>query len=189
MNTLSYAWRSHLSIRSAMFSTSSSSLNKSKSSVEMKVKDIALKNKDRSRWTVDSNATVFDATRRMVECNVGALCVTKNNKVVGIVTERDYLRKIVHEGRTSKNTNVSEIATMGPNLVVASVDDTLRDCLDVMGIKSIRHLPVVDNSQGNDVVALISISDIARALCKQSDLALKTLDKMITDKDMPIHDG
>lgn len=173
--------------RTMMYTTSM--LGRKSSFVEARICDLPLLKRDRSQWTIDSNATVFEATKRMNDHGIGALCVTKNSKVIGIVTERDYLRKVIHEGRTSKTTNVLEISTLVPDLIVASITDSLRDCLDVMGAKSIRHLPIVNSSRGPDVIGLVSISDIARALCNQSDIALRTLDHLIINQTMPIHDG
>jgi len=76
------------------------------------VRDV-FKQKEKHRWTTDANATVFDATRKMVAENVGSLVVVRHGKMVGIITERDYLRKVIHAGKASSTTQVSEIATMG----------------------------------------------------------------------------
>eukprot|EP00510_Aplanochytrium_minuta_P009771 CAMPEP_0184075630 /NCGR_PEP_ID=MMETSP0957-20130417/71234_1 /TAXON_ID=627963 /ORGANISM="Aplanochytrium sp, Strain PBS07" /LENGTH=160 /DNA_ID=CAMNT_0026378093 /DNA_START=168 /DNA_END=650 /DNA_ORIENTATION=+ len=155
--------------------------------LEITVQDILKVNdKWRHMWTVDENETVFEATRQMVDFKLGSLCVTKSGKVVGIVTERDYLRKVVHEGRTSMDTKVGEISTMGNKLICASPTDSLQDCVDIMAIKDIRHLPV--SQSDGEVVGLLSIKDIARAFSNERSTVLSTLEE-IRESRMPIHDG
>jgi len=137
-------------------------------------------------WTVDENETVFNATRRMVDHNTGCLCVTRDEKVVGIVTERDYLRKVLHAGRTSKETKVKDIATMEDKLLVASPEADLQDCIDDMVYKRIRHIPI---AQDGEVLALLGIEDVARALSDERQVTLHCLEDILTAKHMPIHDG
>jgi len=122
----------------------------------------------------------------MVDEDVGSLIVTSKGKVIGIVTERDYLRKVVHAGRTSATTKVSEICTR--KLVVASLDDTVQDCVDAMGNKEIRHLPVSD-SITKEIIGLLSIRDVARALAQERERAFTMLDDLQTSSTIPIHDG
>ena len=152
------------------------------------VRDILrLEKKGWHQWTIDEGETVFEATRKMVEYKSGSLCVLRGEKVVGIVTERDYLQKIVHEGRTSKETLVSEISTMDNKLVVASPNDTIQDCVDVMAAKNIRHLPIADKD--GSVMGLLSIRDIARALSRERAEVLHEVEELRSSRDMPIHDG
>ena len=124
----------------------------------------------------------------MVEENVGSLVVTRKGAVVGIVTERDYLRKVVHQGRSSANTTVGEIATMQDKLIVASIEDTIQDCVDAMGARDIRHMPVADPSTG-EFVGLLSIREVARALAKEREAAFRKLEDVQVSSQMPIHDG
>jgi len=138
-------------------------------------------------WTIPHDATVFEATRKMVEHRSGSLCVTNDDGCIeGIITERDYLTKVLHAGRTSKTTLVEEIATMKDMLVVASPDDFLQDCIDVMVARNIRHLPVAELS--GTIVALLDTQDIAKALADERSVTIDTLDE-IRDVKMPIHDG
>ena len=121
---------------------------------------------DDSLYAVDENETVFNATAKMVKNNVGCLVVTRDPvggtaHVIGIVTERDYLKKVVHEGRTSHNTAISEIATLGSELVVATPGDTIHDMTKVMVSKNIRHLPIV-NDEGQ-LLTMVSMRDLAKA--------------------------
>lgn len=142
---------------------------------------------DRALWTIDEDASVYDATAKMVNNKVGSLCVTRAGEVVGILTERDYLRKVVHAGKSSREARVRDIATMETaNLVVASEEDCVEDCVTVMASRSIRHLPVAD-SEGN-VLGLLSIRDIAKALAEERQVVSKKLDELRL-KEMPIHDG
>ena len=154
---------------------------------QLHVRDV-FKHKDRHRWTTDASATVFEATRKMVTENVGCLVVTRNGRMVGIVTERDYLRKVVHLGKTSTSTHVSEIATMGvDSIVMADLDDTIQDALDAMASKDVRHLPVADSK--GDVLGLLSIREVAKALAKERDEAITKLDQLKMESKLPIHDG
>mmetsp|Transcript_18801 Transcript_18801/g.36849 ORF Transcript_18801/g.36849 Transcript_18801/m.36849 type:complete len:202 (-) Transcript_18801:210-815(-) len=137
-------------------------------------------------WTIASKTTVYEATRQMVERRTGALCVTEADQIVGIITERDYLTKVLHAGRTSKETAVDEIATMGHQLIVARPDDVMQDCIDIMVMKNIRHLPIAEDD--GSVVALLDIKDIAKALADERTVTLHTLDEIREEK-MPIHDG
>jgi len=139
------------------------------------------------RWTVDENATVFDATRIMVEEKTGSLCVTRGPDVVGIVTERDYLTKVLHQGKTSKTALVKEIATMDAKLVVASLDDSLQDCVDVMARRKFRHLPVAEKN--GTVVGLLSLRDIVAVLAEERREALARSEELRRQVSMPIHDG
>ena len=123
----------------------------------------------------------------MVEEDVGSLVVTRKGAVVGIVTERDYLRKVVHQGRSSSTTTVGQIATMQDKLIVASLDDTIQDCVDAMGASDIRHMPVADNT--GDFVGLLSIREVAKALAKEREAAFKKLEDVQASAKMPIHDG
>jgi CBS domain-containing protein len=142
-----------------------------------------LRIKERHRWTVEENETVFAATGKMVKENVGALVVCRKAKPVGIVTERDYLRKVVHMGKSSPQTTVSEICTKDSDLIVADVKDSLQDCMDAMGAKEIRHLPV---ARDGDIVGIISIRDIAKAFATERDKVFRKLENLETNN---IHDG
>jgi CBS domain-containing protein len=153
----------------------------------LRIRDV-FKQREKHRWITDANATVFEATKKMVDENVGSLVVSKHGKMVGIITERDYLRKIIHMGKKSETTLVHEIATMGAEkLVTASLEDTIQDALDAMASKNVRHLPVADGK--GEILGLLSIRDVAKALAKERDDAIKRLDQLKVDSKLPIHDG
>jgi CBS domain-containing protein len=94
-------------------------------------------------WSTAPNSTVFEAIKLMAEKNVGALVVVENDKLVGIISERDYTRKVVLQGRLSKETFVGEIMTKDP--FTAHPGDSVSECMELMTDKHIRHLPVTES--------------------------------------------
>jgi CBS domain-containing protein len=130
-----------------------------------------LEAKGRDVLQIDASATVFDAIKKMVDGNVGALLVTEGGDLAGIVTERDYLRRVTLEGRTEKGTQVSEI--MSPELVYVTPDTSVEECMAVMTERRIRHLPVLD--EGRKVVGIVSIGDVVKFQSKQQDVQIRLL--------------
>jgi CBS domain-containing protein len=106
---------------------------------------------------IEADASVFEAVKRMVEANVGSLLVTDDGEITGIVTERDYLRRMALEGRTDNETAVREI--MSSPLIVVTPQTTIDECMALMTDRRIRHFPVVD---GGEVVGVVSIGDIVK---------------------------
>ena len=119
---------------------------------------------------IDVDASVFDAVKQMVEANVGALLVTEAGEVKGIVTERDYLRRVTLEGRTDKETPVREI--MSSPLIVATPETTIDEAMALMTDRRFRHVPVVD---GGEVVGIVSIGDLVKFTSQQQSFELKYL--------------
>src|SRR3954471_6282344 len=109
-----------------------------------RVSDI-LGDKGRELLTIADDASVYDAVKRMVEQNVGSLLVTVGGRIEGIVTERDYLRRVTLEGRTDKDTPVSEIMTSP--LIVVTPETPVDECMAIMTDRRIRHMPVVDDGE------------------------------------------
>jgi CBS domain-containing protein len=124
---------------------------------------------------IDSSATVFDAIKKIVEKNVGSILVTAGDEVVGIMTERDYLRKIAVLGRTSHETLVSEIMTSP--LVYVTPDTTIEESMAIMTDRRIRHLPVVENE---DVVGIISIGDLVKFQSREQSFQIQYLTEYIS---------
>jgi signal-transduction protein with cAMP-binding, CBS, and nucleotidyltransferase domain len=124
---------------------------------------------------IEASASVFEAVQEMVEANVGSLLVTDSDDIVGIVTERDYLRRVTLEGRTDKDTAVGEI--MSAPLVVVTPETEIDECMAVMTDRRIRHLPVVD---GGDVVGVVSIGDLVKFKSKQQSFEIQYLTDYIT---------
>ena len=126
---------------------------------------------------IDADATVFDAVKRMVDANVGSLLVTDGGNVVGIVTERDYLRRVTLEGRDERTARVREI--MSSPLVYVTPATSIDECMAVMTDRRIRHVPVVD---GGDVVGVVSIGDVVKFQSKQQSFELKYLTEYISGR-------
>jgi len=124
---------------------------------------------------IEADASVFEAVKQMVEANVGSLLVIDRGKIAGIVTERDYLRRVTLEGRTDKETAVREI--MSSPLVVVTRQTTIDECMALMTDRRIRHLPVVD---GGEVVGIVSIGDIVKFQSKQQSFEIQYLTDYIT---------
>jgi len=138
------------------------------------VRDI-LTVKGRNVWCVDTGATVFEALGRMAEKEVGALVVMDDQTLVGIISERDYARKIVLLGRTSPNTLVKEIMTT--HVAYTHLEQSVEECMAIMTDKRIRHLPVID---GGKLVGIISIGDLVKAIITDQKFIIEQLERYIT---------
>jgi CBS domain-containing protein len=114
-----------------------------------------LNHKGSQVWSISPNETVFDAIELMAEKNIGALLVIESNRLVGILTERDYTRKVALKGRSSKETAVREILTGNP--VHVTPDHTIEDCMRLMTEHRVRHLPVLE---ANRILGVVSIGDL-----------------------------
>lgn len=114
-----------------------------------------LKNKGGNVWSVTSDITVFEAISVMSEKEVGALPVVDNQSLVGMLAERDYARKVILQGRSSRDTRVAEIMTTP--VITVTPDETVEDAMRIMTERRVRHLPVL--SQG-DLIGIVSIGDL-----------------------------
>jgi CBS domain-containing protein len=139
-----------------------------------KVRDI-LRSKGSVVFSVSPDVTVYEGIEIMCAKNVGGLLITENDKPVGIFTERDYARKVVLKGKSSKDTPMREIMTS--KLITVSSDHTVEDCMAIMTDKHIRHLPVVD---GDLLVGLISIGDVVRFVINEQRDIIDQLEHYIT---------
>lgn len=133
------------------------------------VRDI-LKTKGSKVDHIGPDATVLDALRLMAELNIGALVVMDGERLAGIVSERDYARKIVLKGRTSLDTSVRDI--MSSRVICARLDQTAEECLAIMTAKAIRHLPVLEHKK---VVGVISIGDLVKAIIANQSFVIEQL--------------
>jgi predicted transcriptional regulator len=118
-----------------------------------------LNNKDNHIWSVGPDETVYDAIALMAEKRIGALLVVTEGRLIGIISERDYARKIILRGRSSRDTPVREIMTS--SLITVTPDHTVDECMRIVTEHRIRHLPVLDNDR---LVGLISIGDLVNAI-------------------------
>jgi CBS domain-containing protein len=139
-----------------------------------RVSDV-LKGKAGTLLTIASDASVYDMVKQMVDANVGSLLVTVGGRIEGIVTERDYLRRVTLEGRTDKDTPVSEIMTSP--LIVVTPETPVDECMAIMTDRRIRHMPVVDDGE---VVSLVSIGDLVKFQSQQQDFKIQYLTDYIT---------
>jgi len=124
---------------------------------------------------IEADASVFEAIKRMVEANVGALLVTDEGEIAGIVTERDYLRRVTLKGRTDKETAIREI--MSSPLIVATPQMTIDECMALMTDRRIRHVPVVEDGQ---VVGIVSIGDVVKFKSNQQSYEIQYLHEYIS---------
>ena len=114
-----------------------------------------LNHKGSTVWTIAPEATVFDAIQMMADKNIGALLVTDHDKLVGIISERDYTRKVALKGKSSKQTAVKEI--ISDQVIYVRPHQTVEDCMRLMTTHRIRHLPVLDDSR---ILGVVSIGDL-----------------------------
>jgi CBS domain-containing protein len=126
-------------------------------------------------YTVRPEEPVYEAIRLMADKQIGALLVMQGEELVGIVSERDYARKVILMGRSSKDTPVSAIMTPAP-LVTVTPDSRARECMRLMTERRIRHLPVLD---GGRVVGMLSIGDLVRAIIEAQDAEIQQLTRYI----------
>ncbi|HKE95657.1 MAG TPA: CBS domain-containing protein [Povalibacter sp.] len=133
---------------------------------------LALKGKD--VWSVDPDAAVLEAIRLMAERRVGALPVMRGTELVGIISERDYARKVILMGRSSADTPVRDIMTSP--VITISPDEVVHNCMEIMTQKRIRHLPVVDRGR---VVGMISIGDLVKAVIEEQQQTIDQLERYI----------
>jgi CBS domain-containing protein len=126
-------------------------------------------------YTVLPNITVFEALKVMCEKNIGAILIMEGNTLKGILSERDYARKIVLKDKTSKDTLVHEI--MEADVTTVNPSDSIDSCMELMSAKRVRHLPVVAN---NEVLGIISIGDVVQAIIEVQKDTIEHLNSYIT---------
>jgi CBS domain-containing protein len=133
-----------------------------------------LRSSNTTLWHVHPDDTVFDALKVLAEHDVGALMVMDQGKVVGILSERDYTRKVALQGRNSKETRVAEVMTR--NVIAVSPHTRTKDCMALMSQHRIRHLPVIE---GSEVLGMISIRDIMNDIIADHELTIAQLQTYI----------
>jgi CBS domain-containing protein len=133
-----------------------------------------LSHKGNQVWSISPEATVFDAIQLMADKNIGALLVTEGERLVGIVTERDYTRKVALKGKVSKQTAVREI--LSGQIIQVQPDHTIEDCMRLMTDHRVRHLPVLE---GERIVGLISIGDLVNWIITAQQSTIQQLQTYI----------
>ena len=141
----------------------------------MKLVKQLLDSKGHDVLSVPPSASVLDAIKLMAEKGIGALVVLNGDELAGIVTERDYARKVILKGRSSQDTPVEDIMT--PDVLTTSGDRTIDSCMNMMTEKHIRHLPVVD---GDKVTGMISIGDLVKAIIADQREEIEQLEHYIS---------
>lgn len=134
-----------------------------------------LEAKPRETWTIRPEATAYEALQLMSEKNVGALLVTKDDELVGIFSERDYARKVILKGKSSKDTTVGELMTHPVYYVTPEM--TIGDCMALMAGRRVRHLPVIDNRK---VAGVVSIGDVVNRIMSEQQITIRDLESYIT---------
>lgn len=139
------------------------------------VKEI-VDSKGKDIWSVTPDTTVFEALKLMAEKEIGAVIVIKDSKVVGVMSERDYARKVVLHGKSSVQLTVGEI--MSDKVLFIDISRSVEDCMALMINKRIRHLPVFDE---NELVGFISIGDVVKAIIDEKEFFIDQLVHYIKD--------
>jgi len=134
-----------------------------------------LEHKGQEVWSVPSTLTVFDALTLMAEKNIGALIVSDDGVLTGIISERDYARKVILKGKGSRDTPVGDIMT--PDPVTVGPTDTVAECMEVMTTNRFRHLPVVED---DTLLGVISIGDVVNAVIDEQKFIIDQLEGYIT---------
>ena len=125
-------------------------------------------------YAIAPDASVFSALEQMAEHDIGALPVMDKNKLVGLISERDYARKVILHGHTSRDLKVREI--MSVHVMCASPDDDLKHCMAVMTEKRVRHLPVMDKGK---LVGLVSIGDLVKSIMGEQQFVIEQMTSYI----------
>ena len=141
-----------------------------------RLEDFLKLNKNRQIWTISKDQSVRQALILMSEKNIGAIIVVDNNDFpIGIFSERDYARKIVLKGKSSKDTLLDEVMTK--ELITVTRDYKIDQCMEIMNEKRIRHLPVLENKK---IIGMISIGDVLKIMIKEQKELINHLQKFIT---------
>lgn len=144
--------------------------------MDTRVSDI-LRRKGNSVITTGPEASVYESIATMVNHNVGSILVMDDDEIAGIFTERDYLRRIVLRGRTSKTTQIKEVMTS--DVITVTPDHTVETCMSIMTEEKCRHLPVLDDGQ---LAGIISIGDCVKQVSREAKAQVENLQNYITGK-------
>jgi len=143
------------------------------------VRDLLQSKDQKEVWSVTPDTLVYRALQLLNEKGIGALLVMEKGELIGIVSERDYARKVILEGKSSKETCTKEI--MSTKLYGVNPENTVEECMALMSEKRVRHLPVVDKSS-NKVLGVISIGDVLKSIISEQKILIDNLSNYITGK-------
>ncbi len=141
----------------------------------MKTVGELLQDKGRVLWSVAPDATVYDALKLMADKEIGALLVLDDGRLVGIFSERDYARKVILKGKSSRDVPVKDIMTA--KVVCVTPRQTVEECMALMTDKRIRHLPVLENDK---VIGVVSIGDVVKAIISEQEFIIEQLEHYIS---------
>ena len=134
-----------------------------------------LASKEKTVWSIGPTSSVYEAIQMMDEKGVGALAVTHNDNLVGIISERDYARKVILKGRSSSETNVDDIMTR--DVLYTFPGQSVEDCMVMMTENHIRHMPVLQNKT---LVGMISLGDVVKEIIKEQKIKIEHLEQTIS---------
>ena len=137
-----------------------------------------LRMKGRDFFSISPGATAYEALEVMAEKNIGALLVVEEMNLVGVFSERDYARKVILKGKSSKSTTVRELMSSPPICGCPAL--TIRDCMAIMTDKHIRHLPIVEQGA---IMGVVSLGDVVKMVISEQDSLIQTLENYVTDTD------
>jgi len=140
----------------------------------MKTIERLLQAKGYNVWSITPDASVYDAVKLMADRQIGALPVLESGKLVGIISERDCTRKVILQGRVPKDTLVREIMTC--NVITVRPDQTVEECMALVTVKRIRHLPVL---AGGQLIGIISIGDLVKDILSEREFMIQQLENYI----------
>ena len=126
-------------------------------------------------WSIGPEASVYDAMEMMADKDIGALVVMEGDSLVGVFSERDYARKVMLQGRSSRDTKIKEIMTS--RVAYARADQSVEECMSMMTEKRIRHLPIMD---GDKLLGFISIGDLVKAIIEEQQHVIEQLEQYIS---------
>ena len=134
-----------------------------------------LESKDNNVWSISPETTVFEGLQVMAEKNIGALLVTRADKLIGIFSERDYARKVILKGKASKDTTIGELMTR--EVVYTTPEDSLDECMALMTAKHIRHLPILNKDK---LIGLLTLGDLVKQIMSNQEFKIQELEKYIS---------
>ncbi len=140
----------------------------------MKLVKHILSSKENAIWHITPDESVVDAIKLMAEKRIGALLVMENEELIGIISERDYARKVILQGKSSKETPVKDIMTA--EVYRIQPEQTVEDCMEIMTEKRFRHLPVIE---GGKVIGVLSIGDLVKAIIAEQQFTIEQLESYI----------
>lgn len=134
-----------------------------------------LTSKGQEIWSIAPDKSIFDALEMMADKNISGLLVLESGKLVGIFTERDYARKVILKGKSSKNTKVNDLMTK--HVLYVNSRNTVEDCMKLMTTKRVRHLPVIDSRR---LIGIVTIGDLVKQIISEQQTTIDQLENYIS---------